>query len=96
MIPLLAKGAAGSFSMEKLGPRMLRRDFDPGFYVEHFVKDLGIALEEGKRMGISMPSTALATQFYHALVAQGGARMGTQGLLTVLEKFNATQIKQYL
>ena len=60
MIPLLSKGAAGSFSMEKLGPRMLRRDFDPGFYVEHFVKDLGIALDESKRMGISMPSTSLA------------------------------------
>ena len=60
MIPLLSKGAAGSFSLEKLAPRMLRRDFDPGFYVEHFVKDLGICLEESKRMGISMPSTALA------------------------------------
>ena len=69
MIPLLSKGAAGSFSLEKLGPRMLRRDFDPGFYVEHFVKDLGIALEESKRMGISMPGCALAQQFYHALMA---------------------------
>lgn len=48
---------------------MLRRDFDPGFYVEHFVKDLGIALEESKRMGISVPGTALATQLYHAFVA---------------------------
>jgi len=48
---------------------MLKRNFDPGFYVEHFVKDLGIALEEGKRMGMSMPGTALSTQFYHALVA---------------------------
>ena len=44
LIELLKKGAAGSFSLEKLGPRMLRRDFDPGFYVEHFCKDLGIAL----------------------------------------------------
>jgi 3-hydroxyisobutyrate dehydrogenase len=95
LIPLLSGGAARSFSLEKLAPRMLKRDFEPGFYVEHFVKDLGIALEESKRMGISMPSTALAQQFYHALVAQGGARMGTQGLLTVLEKFNNTQIKQY-
>ena len=77
MIPLLCKGAAGSFSLEKLAPRMLKRDFDPGFYVEHFVKDLGICLEEAKRMGISLPSTALSQQFYHALMAQGGARMGT-------------------
>jgi 3-hydroxyisobutyrate dehydrogenase len=50
MINLLGKGAAGSFSLEKLGPRMLRRDFEPGFYVEHFVKDLGIALEESRKL----------------------------------------------
>ena len=61
MIELLSKGGAGSFQLEKLGPRMMKRDFDPGFYVEHFVKDLGIALEESKRMGISVPGTALAT-----------------------------------
>jgi len=60
MTSLLNKGAAASFSLEKLAPRMLRRDFEPGFYVEHFVKDLGICLEESKRMGISMPGTALA------------------------------------
>ena len=60
LIQLLSKGAAGSFSLEKLGPRMLKRDFEPGFYVEHFVKDLGIVLDEGKQMGISLPGTALA------------------------------------
>lgn len=74
---------------------MLRRDFDPGFYVEHFVKDLGIVLEEAKRMELSLPNTALAQQFYHALVAQGGAKMGTQGLLTTLEKFNNVEIKKH-
>jgi 3-hydroxyisobutyrate dehydrogenase len=95
MINLLSKGAAGSFSLEKLAPRMLRRDFEPGFYVEHFVKDLGICLDEAKRMNISLPGLALAQQFYHALVAQGGARMGTQGLLTTLEKFNNTEIRKY-
>ena len=60
MINLLSKGAAGSFSMEKLGPRMLKRDFEPGFYVEHFVKDLGIVLDECKRSNLSVPGTALA------------------------------------
>ena len=95
MVELLAGGAAGSFSLEKLAPRMLRRDFDPGFYVEHFVKDLGIVLEESKRMGISVPGTALAHQFYIALMAQGGEKMGTQGLLTCLEKFNAVDVTKY-
>lgn len=50
MIGLLQGGAAGSFSLQKLGPRMLKRDFEPGFYVKHFVKDLGICIEEGKRL----------------------------------------------
>lgn len=60
MINLLSKGAAGSFSLEKLAPRMLRRDFDPGFYVEHFVKDLGICLDEALRMKLSLPGLSLA------------------------------------
>jgi len=53
MLQLLCKGAAGSHALEKLGPRMLKRDFDPGFYVEHLVKDLGIVLEEAKRKPLS-------------------------------------------
>jgi len=95
MISLLSKGAAGSFCMEKLGPRMLRRDFDPGFYVEHFLKDLGICLEESKKMNLSLPGLALAESFYRAFAAQGGARQGTQGLIQVLEAFNNTKIDTY-
>lgn len=88
MIPLLSKGAAGSFSLEKLGPRMLVGDFDPGFYVEHFVKDLGIVLDEARRMQLSVPGTAQAFQLYEMMMAQDKGRMGTQGLLTVLEEMN--------
>ena len=95
MIDLLGGGAAGSFSMAKLGPRMLRRDFEPGFYVEHFVKDLGICLDESKRMGLDLQGLALVNKFYHGLVAEGGAKMGTQGLLTLLEKLNGTEVKKY-
>ena len=69
LIKLLSKGAAGSFTLEKLAPRMLQRNFEPGFYVEHFVKDLGICLDESKRMGLALPGAALAQQFYHALMA---------------------------
>jgi 3-hydroxyisobutyrate dehydrogenase len=58
MIKLLNKGAAGSIQLEKMAPRMLKRDFEPGFYVEHFVKDLGIALEESKRMNLALPGMA--------------------------------------
>ena len=95
MIKLLSKGAAASFSLSAYGPRMLKRDFEPGFYVEHFVKDLGIVLDESKRMGISVPGTAQATQLYHALMAQGGSRMGIQGLLLVLENMSNMKVSTY-
>jgi len=81
--------------MQRLGPRMLKRDFDPGFYVEHFVKDLGIVLEECRRMKLSVPATAQAYMMYELMMAQGKGRMGTQGLLTVLEEMNRTQVRTY-
>lgn len=76
----VGSGAAGSWSLLNLGRRIMNDDFDPGFFVEHFVKDLGIALEEAKRMGLSMPGLALAHQLYVALMAQGHQRDGTQAL----------------
>src|ERR1700722_14294914 len=78
-------GAAGSKALEVLGPRIMARNFEPGFYVEHFIKDMGIALEESKKMGIAMPGLALAHQLYIALQAQGYGRKGTQALMLALE-----------
>ena len=69
MVNLLSKGAAANFWLEKFGPRMLKRDFEPGFYVEHFVKDLGIVLDECRRMKLSVPGTALSYQLYMQLMA---------------------------
>jgi len=80
----VASGAAGSWSLSNYGPRMMANDFDPGFFVEHFVKDMGIALDEAKRMNLSLPGLALAHQLYVALQAQGGSRNGTQALLLAL------------
>lgn len=73
-------GAAGSWSLANLGPRIIANNFDPGFVVEHFIKDMGIALEESKRMRLSMPGLALAHQLYVALAAQGHGRDGTHAL----------------
>src|SRR5580698_1372090 len=73
----VASGAAGSWSLSNLGPRIIAGNFDPGFFVEHFIKDMGIALEESKRMGLAMPGLALANQLYIALAAQGHRRDGT-------------------
>jgi 3-hydroxyisobutyrate dehydrogenase len=78
-------GAAGSKALEVLGPRIMARNFEPGFYVEHFIKDMGIALDESKRMGICMPGLSLAHQLYIALQAQGYGRKGTHALMLALE-----------
>lgn len=76
----IASGAAGSWSLSNLAPRILDNRFEPGFFVEHFVKDMGIALEESKRMGLALPGLALAHQLYLSLVALGHARDGTHAL----------------
>jgi len=76
----VASGAAGSWSLSNLGPRIIAGNFAPGFFVEHFIKDMGIALAESKRMGLAMPGLALAHQLYIALAAQGHARDGTHAL----------------
>ncbi|KKK51299.1 hypothetical protein LCGC14_3116350, partial [marine sediment metagenome] len=80
----VGSGAAGSWSLSNLGVRIIDNNFDPGFFVEHFIKDMGIALDESKRMGLSMPGLALANQLYLALKAQGHGRDGTQALLLAL------------
>jgi 3-hydroxyisobutyrate dehydrogenase len=85
-------GAAGSKALDGLGPRILARNFEPGFYVEHFIKDMGIALDESKRMGLCMPGLALAHQLYVALQSQGYGRKGTHALMLALE--NISNIKR--
>ncbi len=77
----VASGAAGSWSLTNYGPRMLSGDFAPGFTVDHFVKDMGIALAEAERMQLSLPGLALAKQLYVALQAQGSGRKGTHSLV---------------
>ena len=62
--------------------------FAPGFVVEHFVKDMGIALAEAKRMNLALPGLALAEQLYLALVAQGGGRRGTHALVQALARLS--------
>lgn len=80
----VGSGAAGSWSLSNLGPRIMNNNFDPGFYVEHFIKDMGIALEESKRMGLCLPGLALAHQLYLAVKAQGLAKNGTHALQLAL------------
>lgn len=81
-------GAAGSWSLSNLAPRMIADNFEPGFFVEHFLKDMGIALGEARRMNLAMPGLALAEQLYQAVAAQGFGRKGTQALLLALAKLS--------
>ena len=82
-------GAAGSWSLSNYAPRVLRGDFEPGFKVEHFLKDLGIALSEARRMNLSLPGTALAEQLYVAAAARGLGTKGTQALAIALSELSA-------
>jgi 3-hydroxyisobutyrate dehydrogenase len=78
-------GAAASWSLNNLGPRIIDRNFEPGFFVEHFIKDMGIALIEAERMKLALPGLALAKQLYEAVRAQGYGRKGTHALMLALE-----------
>jgi 3-hydroxyisobutyrate dehydrogenase len=80
----VGSGAAGSWSLNNLGPRVIAGNFEPGFYVEHFLKDMGIALAEARRMNLSLPGLALAEQLYRAVEAQGYGRKGTHALMLAL------------
>lgn len=73
-------GAASGFQLNVLGQKIINGDFAPGFYVEHFIKDLGIALAEAQRMQLELPALALARQLFEELAQQGHGRLGTQAL----------------
>ena len=93
MLKSIGGGAAGCWSLTNLAPRILRRNFDPGFFVDHFVKDMGIALDEARRMNLSLPGLALVHQLYLAVQAQGHGKRGTHALMLALEQMSATVVK---
>jgi len=87
-------GAAGSWSMENYGPRILKEDYKPGFMVEHFIKDMEIALEESKKMNINLPGLVLVHQLYVVLKAMGYGKSGTHSLMFSLNKLSNTDFPQ--
>jgi len=91
MIETIRGGAAACWALDHLAPRVLRRDFEPGFFIEHFIKDMGIALAEADRMNLALPGLALVHQLYVALRAQGHGRKGTQALVLALEQLSGVQ-----
>ncbi len=78
-------GAAGSWSLSNLGPRIINHDFDPGFYVKHFIKDMRIALQSAKEMGLETPGLSLAESLYGQLAEMGEGESGTQALYKLID-----------
>ena len=81
-------GAAGSWSLANLGPRIIAGNFDPGFFVEHFIKDMDIALAEAERMELKLPGLQLARELYGRLAERGHARDGTHALMLTLAEMS--------
>ena len=91
VIDVIGKGAASSWSINNLGKRIVKGDYNPGFYIKHFVKDMGIALQEARRMNLSLPGLALVNQLYISAQALGLENLGTQGLYKALATMNGIQ-----
>jgi 3-hydroxyisobutyrate dehydrogenase len=89
----IRSGAAGCWTLEHLAPRMLNREFGAGFFVEHFIKDMGMALNEANRMGILLPGLSLVRRLYLSIQAHGYGRSGTHALLLALEEMSPTFTK---
>ena len=89
IIAVIGKGAASCFAINNLAPRIVKGDFEPGFYIKHFVKDMGIALAEAQAMRLALPGLSLANQFYTAAMAEGLEDRGTQALYKVLERLSS-------
>ena len=92
MIRTIRPGAAGCWTLDNLASRVMRGDWEPGFMVDHFIKDMGLALEEAERMQLCLPSLALVKQLYTAIQAQGLGRKGTQSLVLALQSITGDRL----
>lgn len=88
LIGTISKGAAGCWTLDNLAPRIIDRNFAPGFFVEHFIKDMSIALEEASQMGLALPGLSLVHQLYLALKSSGHGLDGTQALILAIDQLS--------
>ncbi|MFM0175902.1 NAD(P)-dependent oxidoreductase [Paraburkholderia sediminicola] len=86
VLSAIGGGAAGGFQLNNLGPRIAKGDFAPGFFIEHFIKDMRIAHEEAAHMGRELPGLDLVRSLYQKLAEQGFTRNGTQALFKLYER----------
>ncbi len=95
-IAAVSSGAAGSWSISNLGPRIVAGNFDPGFFVEHFIKDLAICFAECRRMNLSLPGLSLAFSLYQSVMAHGGGKRGTHALYLAIKNMNGETVEPNL
>ncbi|MFP6900441.1 MAG: NAD(P)-dependent oxidoreductase [Opitutales bacterium] len=88
VIDLIGQGAAGCWSINNLGRRIAKQDFDPGFFIKHFVKDMGIALHDASQLGLDLPGLAMAKEFYDKAMVSGLENDGTQALFKIFADMN--------
>ena len=86
LITAIRPGAAGCWTLDNLAPRIIKQDFSPGFMVDHFIKDLGIAVREAEVLELDLPGLQLAKSLYEKVRDIGHGRSGTQALLLALEQ----------
>lgn len=86
VLSAIGGGAAGGFQLNNLGPRIAKGDFAPGFFIEHFIKDMRIAHDEAAQMGRELPGLDLVRSLYQTLAEQGFTRNGTQALFKLYER----------
>ena len=89
MLKTISKGAAGCWTLDNYAPRILQGNYKPGFLIDHFVKDMGIALEEAQAMQLALPGLSLVRQLYIALQGSGQGQLGTQALVLALDRISA-------
>ena len=89
LIDVIGSGAAGSWTINNLGRRIANGDMEPGFMIMHYIKDMGIALAEARRMKLSLPGLAMVESFYQAAMGRDMERRGTQALYELLDDLNA-------
>lgn len=88
LIDTIKSGAAGCWSLDNLAPRIVKNDFNPGFYIDHFIKDMKIALDECNKLNIELPTLKLVENLYEKLQKNGKGKLGTQALILALREIN--------
>ncbi len=94
LVNTIKSGAAGCWSLDNLAPRIINENYDPGFYVDHFIKDMKIALDESKKLNLNLPTLKLVESLYVKLQESGKGKLGTQALIIALREMNDSSNKE--